>query len=98
MVALIEAAHWWGEEGPVRIGVSGGKEPVVSVERSGSTLDDRAGPGLFRPRPPGSGSGSKVGLFVAKELAEAMGAQLSVQARPDVTFSLTLPQGQPGAA
>jgi RNA methyltransferase, TrmH family len=98
MVALIEAAHWWGEEGPVRIRVSGGNEPVLSVERSGSTLDEHAGPGLFRPRSPGTGGGSKVGLFVAKDLAEAMGARLSVQARPDVRFSLTLPGSRQGAA
>jgi RNA methyltransferase, TrmH family len=97
LVGLIESAHWWGEEGPVRIGVSGGPRPALSVERTGSTLDEDAGDELFRPRPPGTGGGSKVGLLVARELAEAMGGGLSVQARPDVRFSLTLPPSRPSA-
>ena len=90
--ALVEAAQWWGADGPVRVAVEPGDgRPAVSVWRSGSTLDEGAVDDLFRPRAPGTGGGSKVGLFVARGLVLAHGGDLSVTATPDVRFTLTLP-------
>jgi RNA methyltransferase, TrmH family len=97
LIALVDGAHWWGEEGAVHIKVATGGTPGLIVERAGSTLDEDVAAGVFRPRPPGTGGGSKVGLSVAKELAEAMGGGLSLRARPDVRFSLTLPPRPPGS-
>jgi TrmH family RNA methyltransferase len=71
--AGIEALVWWGSEGPV----------VVTAIRSDAWLEVRltrtADPppgdleGLFVVRSPGSGHGSKMGLFVARGVARAQG-------------------------
>ena len=88
VAALAEAAHWWGEEGPVRIEV--GPEEV-RVARRGSSFDAAAAEAFFAPRQAGTGGGSKVGLFVARGLAEAHGGTLQVDARDGVRFILRLP-------
>jgi signal transduction histidine kinase len=43
------------------------------VSRSGATLDADDIDSLFRRREPGSGGGSKIGLFVVRGVAEAQG-------------------------
>jgi signal transduction histidine kinase len=96
LTALVEACRWWGEEGPVRIGVEPGPPVTVRVSRSKTALDRAAARDLFGPRPPGSGGGSKVGLFVANGLAKAHGGALEVDAGERIEFDLTLP-GTPQA-
>ena len=91
LLAMIESAQWWGEEGPVEIIVSAPGEPTVRVRRRGTELDAAGATALFRPRPPGSRGGSKVGLYVAKGLAEAQAGQLESDTRDGIAFTLTLP-------
>jgi len=94
LFALVEAAAWWGESGPVRIAVGADPDPFVEVRRDGSSLDATAASSLFRPREPGSGGGSKVGLFVARALARAHGGRIDVEAGDAVRFRLSLPQSE----
>lgn len=93
VAALAEAARWWGEEGPVTVRVG---EDGLEVGRSGGSFDADTATGLFAPRQPGSGGGSKVGLFVAKGLVEAHGGTLEVEAREGVRFRIHLPASAPG--
>jgi RNA methyltransferase, TrmH family len=90
LLALIEGAQWFGEEGPVRIQIGDGAAPTIRVFRAMTRLDQRGAEALFRPRAPGTGGGSKVGLFVAKGLAEAHGGTLEVTTEGGLGFSLTL--------
>jgi TrmH family RNA methyltransferase len=94
LLAMIESAQWWGETGPVDVETNDDPAPTVTVRRAGSEPD----PGeeeeaLFRPREPGSGAGSKVGLYVARGLAEAHGGTLEADTRDGIDFTLTLPPG-----
>jgi TrmH family RNA methyltransferase len=91
LIALIEGAQWWGESGPIQVRVDGGPIPRLRVSRSGSCLDADGAKTLFRPRAPGTGGGSKAGLFVAKALAEAQGGRLEVETDGAVTFLVEFP-------
>ncbi len=90
--SLVDAAAWWGREGPVSVTVgSPDGHPTVEIVRRGGDLDERTARHLFAPREPGTGGGSKVGLFVARALAEAHGATLSAEAPSGVRFTLSFP-------
>ena len=89
--ALLEGAQWWGEDGPVRVEVMTEPRPIVRVSRAKTALDQEGAAELFRPRPPGSGRGSKMGLYVARGLAEAHGGRLDVAIDDGVAFVLELP-------
>jgi signal transduction histidine kinase len=89
--ALVEAAQWFGEEGPVQIEATSKPEPMVRVFRASTQLDDEAAAALFLPRSPGTGGGSKVGLYAAKGLAEAHGGRLEAETNGGIAFTLTLP-------
>jgi len=91
LLALIESAQWWGETGPVHVETREDPDPIVVVWRAGSALESAVTEGLFQPRMPGSGSGSKVGLYVAKGLAEAHGGTVTAVATEGIAFTLTLP-------
>src|SRR5439155_7288076 len=61
VTGLIEAAGWWGHEGPIRVSAKRtGATVALEVFRSGTSLSQRDADGLFAPRPPGSGAGSKI--------------------------------------
>jgi TrmH family RNA methyltransferase len=92
LAALVEAAQWWGQEGPVRIDVTGSG---LRVWRRGGALSDEQIRALFAPREPGTGGGSKVGLFVAARLVEAMGGSLEPEAANGTGFEITLPRAAP---
>jgi TrmH family RNA methyltransferase len=96
LIALIEGAQWWGEEGPVRIEVRSEPAPRVTVWRQGTSLDQEQAGGLFRPRAPGMGGGSKVGLYVAKGLAEALGGEVTVETDGRVAFGLVFSRNSGG--
>jgi TrmH family RNA methyltransferase len=91
ILALVEGAQWWGDSGPVRVAVVAAPEPAIVVSRRCSELDAESIHTMFEPRPPGTGAGSKVGLFVARGLVEAHGGTLSVDADEAITFTVTLP-------
>jgi TrmH family RNA methyltransferase len=91
LLALIESAQWWGETGPVRVETNDDPTPTVSVRRAGSELEPTVRDELFQPRMPGSGSVSKVGLYVARALAEAHGGSLVAESGEGIVFTLTLP-------
>ena len=96
VLAMIESAQWWGESGPVHLETGADPTPTVMVRRAGSGLDPQTREELFRPRMPGSGSGSKVGLYVAKGLAEAYGGALEAESADGtgIVFTLSLPVPQ----
>ena len=92
--AMVQAAAWWGREGPVRIRAAmadGGVE--VEVSRSATDLDPTEAEALFRPRRAGEGSGSKLGLHVARGVAEAHGGSLTAEASAGISLRLVLPAG-----
>jgi RNA methyltransferase, TrmH family len=102
--AFVEAEAWWGTEGPIRIraGVQGGRLRV-EVERACADLSPAEAEGLFLPRAPGTGAGSKIGLFVARGVAAAEGGTADVSvAGGALRFVLDVPEagerdGRPGA-
>jgi TrmH family RNA methyltransferase len=75
LTACCESLVWWGSEGPIQIAAErAGEDLVVAVSRAaGPDLDQAAAEALFRARRAGSGGGSKIGLYVARGLAEAQG-------------------------
>jgi C4-dicarboxylate-specific signal transduction histidine kinase len=74
--------------------VSGGVDEgrlVLEVFRAGTELDPEGAGALFEPRPPGTGSGSKIGLFVARGVAEAQGGSATVHVEDGLRFRLEVP-------
>jgi hypothetical protein len=64
----------------------------MTVSRAGTDLTASAAAKLFLPRRPGTGSGSKIGLFVARGIAEAQGGTTSAIAADDrLEFVLDVP-------
>jgi signal transduction histidine kinase len=91
LLAMVESAQWFAEQGPVTIEVSSEPSPTLRVWRDRSLVHAAEAERLFVPRTPGSGGGSKVGLFVARGLAEAHGGSLKTEAGERLVFTLTLP-------
>lgn len=86
--AMTEAAVWWAREGDIRVqGTSEG----IEVSRDGGLEPPGGLESLFLPRRPGTGSGSKIGLYVARGVAEAHGGSLTATLDVGVlTFRLAL--------
>jgi tRNA(Leu) C34 or U34 (ribose-2'-O)-methylase TrmL len=96
VTGLIEAAGWWGEEGPIRVTARRDAGHVeVHVFRAGTRLSARDAEGLFAPRPPGSGAGSKIGLFVARGVAEALGGTAAAEVDEGLRLRLRVPSEPP---
>ncbi|MDP9297406.1 MAG: hypothetical protein M3O98_01880 [Actinomycetota bacterium] len=76
ILAFIESLVWWCTDGPIRVDArlaSGWLS--VRASRAGVDLTSEQADGLFLPRQPGTGAGSKIGLFVARAVAEAQGGR-----------------------
>jgi TrmH family RNA methyltransferase len=91
--AFVEAEVWWGTGGPIRVRGSVDDAGLhVEVERAGAELTQGEAEALFRPRGPGSGGGSKIGLFVARGVAAAQGGTVEASSSDGVLrFTLDLP-------
>jgi TrmH family RNA methyltransferase len=91
LLAFVEALVWWGTEGPIRVGSErrGERLLVTASRRAEGSIDADS---LFGARRPGTGGGSKIGLYVARRVAEAQGGRVWGNAADGrLTFHLELP-------
>ena len=76
LLAFIESLIWWARQGSVRVSADRrGGDLHLWAERDGAELSQSDADALFVPRRPGEGAGSKIGLFVARGVAEAQGGR-----------------------
>jgi signal transduction histidine kinase len=98
VLAFIEAQAWWGREGPITI--EGGRvrdRLELTVWRDGTELTPDDAEGLFEARRPGTGAGSKIGLFVARGVAESQGGRAWAEVKEGrLSFHLDVPLSPPG--
>ncbi|HEU4354368.1 MAG TPA: hypothetical protein VFT27_02150 [Actinomycetota bacterium] len=86
---------WWADEGPARVTariVEG--RLVVRASRRGTSLSAEEASRLFEPRAPGTGAGSKIGLWVALGVAEVQGGSVGVEIDGGVSFVLDIPNAE----
>ncbi len=91
LAALVRAAAWWGTDGPVRVEIGPVADATARISRAGGDAGS-GGPALLAPS--GHPGGERLGLAVARGLAEAHGGSLSAGACPGgggVSFDLRLP-------
>lgn len=94
--AFIESLVWWANEGPVRISAERRDgRLVVCAFRAGTELEPAQAARLFEPRAPGTGGGSKIGLWVALGVAQAQGGSATVEIDDGVRFVLDVPIAEP---
>jgi TrmH family RNA methyltransferase len=94
--AFVESAIWWAREGPIEISarLADGRLSV-DVARNGPEITAEELDALFAPRAPGSGGGSKIGLFVSKGVAETQGGSVGAEINDGaLRFHLELPAGE----
>ena len=93
--AFVESLVWWTSEGPVRISAErrDGRLLVRAFRRETALTREEA-PRLFEPRAPGTGAGSKIGLWVALGVAEAQGGTATVEVQDGVRFVLDVPSAE----
>jgi len=76
ILSFVEALVWWAREDGITIEAAHeGGRLTVTVWRDGADLAPGDVDALFAARRPGTGSGSKIGLFVARGVAEAQGGR-----------------------
>lgn len=74
LAAFIELAVWFANRGPITVdGTLADGFLELTVTRAGATVELDSLEELFAPRAAGSGGGSKLGPFVARSTARAMG-------------------------
>jgi TrmH family RNA methyltransferase len=93
VLAFVEALVWWGSEGPIDVGASGDEDRLrLTASRSASAMPPDELEGLFEARAPGTGGGSKIGLYVARRVARAQGGRAWAEhADGRLAFHLELP-------
>ncbi len=94
LLAFIESQVWWAREGPIRIegGVRDGRLDLVVSRAGAGDLDPAAAESLYIPRRPGTGAGSKIGLFVARGVLRAQGGEATATVEDGrLIFGMTLP-------
>lgn len=76
LLAFAEALVWWGAEGDidVRADIEEGRLHL-NASRTTPPIDPERLDAFFEARPPGSGGGSKIGLYVSRRVAEALGGR-----------------------
>jgi TrmH family RNA methyltransferase len=89
LLALCDGAMWFGQDGPIRIEArTEGGSAVVEVDRDGTGPDEAEVERMFAG--PGEES-SRIGLHVARRIAEALGGSLEAEGGDGIRFRLTLP-------
>ena len=93
LLAFCGSLVWWGQEGEIVVdGDSDGRSFELRVSRPGAGMDEDDVEALFTPRRPGEGAGSKIGLYVARGVAESQGGRCWGSADGGrLTFHLELP-------
>ncbi|HEV8089972.1 MAG TPA: TrmH family RNA methyltransferase [Actinomycetota bacterium] len=93
LLAFAESLVWWAADGPIVVRAASVDGMVeVTASRDGSSVDDDSAEGLFQARRPGTGGGSKIGLFVVRAVAEAQDGRAWATVDDDrLTLHLTLP-------
>lgn len=91
--AFVESLVWWANEGPVLVdGRLRDDRLSVEAHRADTRLSQDEAEGLFVLQAPGTGSGSKTGLFVAHGVARAHGGDVSARVSDgELRFTLDLP-------
>jgi signal transduction histidine kinase len=95
VLAFVEALVWWGSEGDLEIHASSDAARLRLVaSRAANAIDGDVLEALFEARAPGSGGGSKIGLYVARRVAEAQGGRVwGEHAEGRLSFHVELPLG-----
>jgi TrmH family RNA methyltransferase len=93
LLAFDESLLWWAERGPIVVDARRLDDTVeITASRDGPMAEEADAEGLFLPRRPGSGGGSKIGLFVVRGVAEAQGGSAWASIEEDrLTLHLQLP-------
>jgi TrmH family RNA methyltransferase len=93
ILSFLESLVWWGAEGPIRVRAERREATVhVAASRGGVDLDETAAEALFAARRPGQGAGSKIGLYVARGVAEAQGGRAWAEVHgAELSFHVELP-------
>lgn len=91
---FIESLVWWTDEGPVRVSAElAERRLVLRACRAGARLGQEEADRLFRPRAPGTGAGSKIGLFVAQGIAQVQGGRAFAEVDGSLCLVLDVPVG-----
>ncbi len=97
--AFVEAEVWWAHEGPVRLrGEVRDGRLAIEAFRAGTDLSADRAASLFEPRAPGTGSGSKIGLYVARGIARAQGGTATVEVDGGLRFRFEIPTSRAPSA
>jgi RNA methyltransferase, TrmH family len=93
ILAFAEALVWWGTEGDIDVAAEAQHGRLhLSASRSSPPIDPRDLEGVFEARPPGTGGGSKIGMYVARRVAEAQGGRAwGAHADGRLSFHVELP-------
>ncbi|MEO8292120.1 MAG: TrmH family RNA methyltransferase [Actinomycetota bacterium] len=93
LLAFVEASVWWAREGDIRVEAErDGSLLRMRLSRAGSEVDSAGAESLFVPRKPGTGAGSKIGLFVARGVVGVQGGRTWAEVEDGrLVFHLELP-------
>lgn len=76
LLAFFESLVWWAHEGPIEVEAHLDSGRLhLTASRAGTDLGSEEADALFSPRQPGTGAGSKIGMFVAQGVAQLMGGR-----------------------
>jgi TrmH family RNA methyltransferase len=94
LLAFAESLVWWSGDGPIDVRAERTSDGRLHVwaSRAGTDLASEAADALFAPRTPGSGAGSKMGMFVTRGVAEAQGGRAWAEVDDGVlSFHIEIP-------